>query len=32
MVDKFKEGDVLSESSHYTITNINGNSVELKHQ
>lgn len=32
MIKKFKVGDVLSESSHYMITDINGINVVLKHQ
>lgn len=32
MIKKFKVGDVLSESSHYMVTDINGISVVLKHQ
>ena len=32
MVKKFKVGDVLSESSHYIVTDINGINVVLKHQ
>lgn len=32
MIKKFKVGDVLSESSHYIVTDINGINVVLKHQ
>ena len=31
MIKEFKVGDVLSESSHYTVTNISGDDIELKH-
>lgn len=31
MIKEFKVGDVLSESSHYTITSIYGDNIELKH-
>ena len=32
MIKKFAEGDVLSESSHYKVSNISSNSVSLQHQ
>lgn len=31
MIKEFKVGDVLSESSHYTVTSISGDTIELKH-
>lgn len=31
MIKEFKVGDILSESSHYTVTSISGDTIELKH-
>lgn len=31
MIKEFKVGDVMSESSHYTVTMISGGNIELKH-
>lgn len=31
MIKEFKVGDILSESSHYTVTSISDDTIELKH-